>query len=129
MIALALMLMAVEEPPFPDWNCEEPQWQQEMNWCAAQDYRAADEALNSQWTLTSSVMKQRDAEWAQDDGRPGHFATLLEAQRAWLAYRDAHCRAEAYGFRGGSMEPLIDASCKSNLTRERTEQLRSLIEL
>ena len=118
-------------PPNPGWNCDDPIAQQEMNWCAAEEYRAADAELNRQWAKTSARMKERDAGWddsvAMDwDKRPGWFDSLLEAQRAWIAYRDAHCRLDGYEARGGSLEPLLVSTCKTALTKERTEQLRSL---
>jgi len=117
-----------EAPPSPEWNCDDPQAQQEMNWCAGQDYARADAEMNAQWTFTAARMKQSDADWESDwDERPGFFATLLEAQRAWLVYRDAHCRSDGYQFRSGSMEPLITAGCMAELTRERTAQLKALI--
>ena len=118
-----------DTPPSSDWNCDDPQYQQEMNWCAGQDYARADAELNAQWKLTAAHMKQYDADGIDDprDGRPGYFDTLLEAQRAWIKYRDAHCRSDGYQFRGGTMEPLINASCKAALTRERTEQLKALM--
>jgi uncharacterized protein YecT (DUF1311 family) len=111
------------------WNCDNPQVQQEMNYCAAKEFHAADEALNAQWEITSAEMKACDARWTgPEDGRPGYFASLLEAQRAWIAFRDAHCRSEAYAFRGGSMEPLINATCRTALTELRIEQLRELVD-
>lgn len=130
--ALLLFHPGHVETQAPEWNCDEPMAQQEMNYCAAQEYREADAALNAQWEKTSSEMKRRDEAWGDmvdtGDDRPGYFATLLEAQRAWIAFRDAHCRSEAYAFRGGSMEPLIDATCKTALTEARTAELRELIE-
>ncbi len=77
---------------------------------------------------TSAAMKERDKgdaplDW---DDRPGHFDTLLEAQRAWLKYRDTHCRSEGYIARGGSLEPLLVSSCKAHLTRLRTADLEEL---
>jgi uncharacterized protein YecT (DUF1311 family) len=100
-----------------------------MNFCAAQEYHRADDAMNAQWKVTSAEMKRRDAEWDEPrDDRPGHFSSLLEAQRAWLKYRDAHCRGEGYLFRGGSMEPFMHATCMASLTEDRTSQLKTLIE-
>ena len=125
MIILSLALAAGA----PGWNCDDPQAQQEMNWCAAQEFHKADAVLNAQWTLTVREMKQRDIrDGKQTDGRPGHFATLLAAQRAWLKYRDAHCDLEGYLFRGGSMEPLLVATCRTELTEARTKQFKDLIE-
>ena len=117
-------------PPNPDWNCHDPQAQQEMNWCAAQDYDVADLALNAQWKITSAKMKARDTASADSlpdwDDRPGWHASLLEAQRAWITFRDAHCRVDGYTARGGSLEPLLVSTCKTALTKARTRELREL---
>ncbi|MDP5103041.1 MAG: lysozyme inhibitor LprI family protein [Erythrobacter sp.] len=128
-----LLQSAAAEPPVPGWNCEDPRYQQEMNWCAARDFEAADERLNAQWKETAAVMKVRDTQFAANgeaeyDTREGYFESLLEAQRGWLRYRDAHCRTDGYLARGGSMEPLLNSSCKANLTRMRTDELKALIE-
>ena len=40
-LVLPLLLQSAE-PPVPGWNCANPMVQQEMNWCAGQDYAAAD---------------------------------------------------------------------------------------
>lgn len=131
--AIILPLLAQSaEPPVPEWNCADPQVQQEMNWCAGQEYDAADAALNAQWKITADVMKKRDVEWAEigsPDQRPGFFKSLLEAQRGWLRYRDAHCRVDGYTARGGSLEPLLVATCKTRLTRLRTAELKELVEV
>lgn len=126
---IGALLLAAAPPPNPNWNCEHPQVQQEMNWCAAQEYERADTALNAQWRETAAAMKERDATLdSSRDTRPGYFETLLAAQCAWLEYRDAHCRSAGYSARGGSLEPLLVGTCKAELTEERTEQLRNLIE-
>jgi uncharacterized protein YecT (DUF1311 family) len=125
------LLAQAAEPPVPGWNCDDPQVQQEMNWCAGRDFAVADERLNAQWKITSEVMKHRDAEWAEigsADNRPGFFDSLLEAQRGWLRYRDAHCRVDGYIARGGTLEPLLVSSCKARLTRMRTDELKALVE-
>jgi len=138
------LLMQAAQPPVPGWNCDEPMVQQEINWCAAQDFAAADAELNAQWTITASLMKARDAGMTTDFGPlnpetpsedaaarkayTGHFQTLLEAQRAWLAYRDAQCRLEGYAFLGGSAQPMILSGCLATLTRQRTQELRDLAE-
>lgn len=125
------LLLQSAEPPVPEWNCDDPQVQQEMNWCAARDFAVADDRLNSQWKEVAALMNERDADFAtygsDHDTREGFFESLLEAQRGWLRYRDAHCRVDGYTMRGGSMEPLLVNSCKARLTRMRTEELRELI--
>ena len=121
MFVAALMLMQGAAP-----DCEDPYTQTEMNRCAALEYEASDAALNAQWKVTAAEMKRRDTH-AVDDGRPGYFDALLAAQRAWIAYRDAHCTTVGYYARGGSLQPLLVSTCKTDLTEERTRALRDLI--
>ena len=130
MMSSLIILAAATAPPNPEWNCADPMAQQELNWCAHQDFLAADAALNEQWKQTAAAMKERDADFVpmEWDDRPGYFATLLEAQRAWIAFRDAHCRSEGYYARGGSLESLLVSTCKTKLTKDRTQALSFLIE-
>lgn len=121
---LPLLAQAAEVQP----DCDNAFTQHEINICAQLDFLAADEELNAQWQITADTMKQWDAEHGFDDGRPGYFDTLLTAQRAWIAFRDAHCASEGYLFRGGSGEPMMISGCKAGLTIERTQQLRALVE-
>lgn len=132
-LMLPLLLQSAEPLPECDEKAAEMGIQQPMNQCAYRDFVIADRELNAQWKVTSDAMKARDADFAkyggdQYDSREGWFESLLEAQRAWLVYRDAHCRVDGYTARGGSMEPMLVSFCKTHLTRERTEQLRALIE-
>ncbi|WP_338243636.1 lysozyme inhibitor LprI family protein [Aurantiacibacter hainanensis] len=111
-------------PPAPE--CAEPMTQQDMNYCAAREWEAADALLNRQWRKTAEAMQARDIAARPDDGRPGYYSQLLRGQRAWLVYRDRHCASVGYNARGGSLEPLLVADCKTALTRDRTRQLHEL---
>lgn len=113
----------------PKIDCSDAQTQMKMNICAYRDFEDADKRLNEQWVITSGKMKQADDErgWPED-GRPSYYDALLEAQRAWLAFRDANCRVEGYKLRGGSAEPMEISGCMANMTRARTTELRELIE-
>lgn len=128
--ALLMLLVQANGLPECDEQAAEMGVQQDMNICAHRDYLIADAALNAQWRLTRQAMQERDGEADKPDwdDRPGYFDTLLEAQRAWIAYRDAHCRSEGYAARGGSLEPLLVSTCKTHLTKLRTAQLRELAE-
>ena len=130
MIAAAALFILAQAGPtatneMRDLNCDDPQAQIEMNLCAWRDFEAADAALNGQWAETSTKMKALDAERLPDN-QPGYFETLLEAQRAWLKFRDAQCLSEGFLARGGSAQPLLVAQCRAYLTEMRTEQLRNL---
>lgn len=123
----SILLIFAQAAPLPecDQQAADQGIQSAMNLCAARDFAEADGELNAQWKLTRAKMKQYDAQWHDDDG-PGYFETLLEAQRAWLNYRDAHCRSEGYLARGGSIEALFVSDCMTTLTKARTKQLRDL---
>ncbi|MEL7189923.1 MAG: lysozyme inhibitor LprI family protein [Pseudomonadota bacterium] len=125
---------ATEEPYLPRCNQEAANRgiQQEMNICAHREYMIADKALNDQWAITYAKMKERDESWSKsaldNDDRPGWRESLLNAQRAWITFRDAHCQVDGYTARGGSLEPLLVATCKTALTEARTAQLKELAE-
>ena len=131
----SLLMILVQPQELPPCNQEKADQgiQQEMNICAANEYYEADAELNAVWALARERMMERDAaledyplpEW---DDRPGYFESLLESQRAWLTYRDAFCRTEGYAARGGSLEPLLAVTCKTALTRKRTQELQELLE-
>lgn len=93
------------------------QTQLEMIEAARKDYQAADADLNQ-------VYAQIRNEYRND----GLFLRkLAAAQRAWIAFRDAHVEALYPGVEPrrayGSMYPLCRWQALSGLTRERRKQL------
>jgi uncharacterized protein YecT (DUF1311 family) len=51
---------------------------------------------------------------------------LIKAERAWVAYREAHCLTVSFTMRGGSGQGIAEAECRAELTEVRIEQLKSL---
>lgn len=129
MILTALLLLSAQAGD-PQVDCEDPMTQTAMNICSWQSYKRADEELNAVWKQASARAKQSDAAAAEYDGATDAFDRLLAAQRAWLEFRDAQCLAEN-GRRedSGTIWPLLQNSCLEALTEERTNQLRSYIEM
>jgi len=111
----------------PKLNCKDPGPQMEFTLCAQQDYERADKALNAQYALTRKEAKKRDVEGGE--GYNESEKTLIAAQRAWVAYRDAHCEAYSYQVNGGSMQPQVMADCEADLTRKRTEELKKMYDI
>ena len=114
-----------------DWDCTNagdlPQ--QGMNWCAAMDYQRADRALNVLWPKVRQHMRDMDADLADlGPDLVGAEDALMQAQRAWIDYRDGHCASEGFAARGGSLEPLLVSSCKAYMTKERTQELLLLMQ-
>ena len=101
--------------------------QNELNECAAKEYRQSDALMSAQWSRTSAVMKRidRDHPPQSNIGQSSKFGALLAGQQAWLQYRLAHCSIEK-SF-GGSMAPMLEFICRRDLTRERTKQLKKMM--
>ena len=97
------------------------QTQGEMNAETAGEFRAADEQLNS-------IYQKILAEYADDEV---FLASLKEAQRCWLAFRDAQLKMK-YPDREpgyyGSVLPSCQAMYLTELTRERVKALQVWID-
>ena len=99
-----------------DLDCKAPKTQMAMNICASQAYQAADDELNATWRQ----LRERLGEGPQ-------WQATLEAQRAWITFRDAHCESIALRYAGGSIQPLIRFDCLETTTRQRTAQLHDIL--
>ncbi len=122
-LALCLLPFATSAQ---DVDCANAMAQQEMNFCAEQDWQAADALLNDAYATALAAMQEADASFAPEGD--SEEERLRTAQRAWVAYRDAACDSAGYAMRGGSAEPLLIYGCMRVLTEQRTEGLRSLVE-
>ncbi len=90
------------------------QTQAEMNATAREDFARADADLNK--TYQAALKKLPDA---------GSKQKLKEAQRAWIASRDAEATRAADEVRGGSMAPTLRYETMTELTRQRIKQLET----
>jgi len=95
--------------------CAGAESQAEMTICWGKQYKAADATLNQ--VYKQLVAKLDDEEKAQ----------LKEAQTAWLKYRDSNCDFVADQYKGGSMRPMIYAICLTDVTINRTAELKTQI--
>lgn len=107
-------------------DCANAVTQQDMNFCADQAWRLADQDLNLAYGIARSQMQQIDA--ALSEGDRGAELSLRTAQRAWITFRDAACDAEGFSSFGGSIRPMIVSLCLERLTRARTDDLRLFAE-
>ncbi len=123
---LAALLLAPVAPALPVQTSEDAHVQHE--------HRLADTALNAQYRHTMDAMVLADRTRAdalkkgmtRPDGRPSSQAGLVAAERAWLAYRDAHCVTVGFAYRGGAYQDEAEGKCINDLTRKRTVELKQL---
>ena len=96
--------------------CAKALSQADMNDCWGREYKAADATLNQvYWQLVSKLDDQEKAQ-------------LKEVESAWLRYRDANCEFVADQYKGGTIRPMTHAICLTDMTKNRTAELKIQIE-
>ncbi|MEO0698790.1 MAG: lysozyme inhibitor LprI family protein [Pseudomonadota bacterium] len=108
--------------------------QNAMTMCAYQDMAAADEEMAQAYQRARTMMLRLDLQIAESEPDsaynilPGHYETLISADLAWTTFREDHCALASFRLRGGSAAALALFGCKAEMARERTQQLRELVE-
>lgn len=93
-------------------RCGDAETQDVMNACFALEFKKADEEMVSTYRTIMKGLEHQDQE------------QVRTAQRAWIRYREFHCRAlGSLQAGGGSLEPTEVFSCKAELTRARTKEI------
>ena len=97
------------------WNCDGTQL--EMNFCAADRYKRADEELNRLYQEQINRLETA-----------GSKTRLRDAQRAWISFRDKSCLYQA-GMReeSGSIWPMEYHGCMEYYTKQRIENIRKYL--
>jgi uncharacterized protein YecT (DUF1311 family) len=115
-MSLLALLLLLAAPATPD--CRRAVTQPELNACADEELKRADDRLNRQWRLVVARLERQ--------GELDRLQRLREAQRAWLVFRDAHCDSLHFPDIGASLDYTQNLWCRTELTIERTEQLADL---
>ncbi len=104
-------------------DCNKASSTVEINFCADKDYQAADKALNAAYAMALKYVRSRDLEKPYD--AKSFEAALKNAQRAWVAYRDADCKdLVAQEWSGGSGTTSAILGCMTEKTMQRTKDLK-----
>ena len=94
-------------------DCSSASTQAEMNMCAGASFQKADAELNGLYGQIRERLK----------GDKQAVERLTKAERAWISFRDAECDFAGSAVEDGSMQPMIVAGCKEELTEDRSERL------
>lgn len=95
-----------------------------MSTCTRYEYQAWDDLLNEEYRDTMDHFKATDEDEAQHFPEFAKRAeTLLEAQRAWIAFRDAECASVYAEWGAGSMRNIAGIGCQMHETAERAIDL------
>jgi uncharacterized protein YecT (DUF1311 family) len=112
-LAGALAFFSAAPVAATEMNCGGLNTQMELNICEGKKLDKADAALNDVYAKLSRKVSA--------EGK----AKLLDAQRAWLKYRDQQCAFETLATVGGSIHPMEVAICLTELTKDQTKRLRA----
>lgn len=82
--------------------------------CVGTSFDEQDAYLNKLWADIKAKLERREE-------NPEAFATLLEAQRQWLSYRDASCRF--YYDMDGTIWRMLARDCRFNVVQGRLKVL------
>jgi uncharacterized protein YecT (DUF1311 family) len=115
-MAAPLLLLVTSARGDEQVDCKNAMTQMDMNYCAGQDFNAADAKLNATYKKLTSELD------------PHELDTLKVAQRAWVAWRDAECTYETIDSEGGSIRPMEISECQTELTNDRVKQLAKQVE-
>lgn len=87
--------------------------------CISSETTAWDGLLNAEYRATRARMR---------DLGGGRAEALLDAQRAWIAFRDAECTLSYIRWQEGTIRSIVAANCQMVMTARRTIALRDMRE-
>jgi uncharacterized protein YecT (DUF1311 family) len=97
-----------------DAPCQGPSTTAEEASCFGTAFQKADAVLNKYYRRIETLETGDD------------LANLKNAQRLWIQFRDANCKAEYDLYEGGSAGPTVKTACLEAMTRHRTEELETM---
>lgn len=93
--------------------------------CLQEEVSVWDRLLNEAYQASRTALK------AMDEGsQPGPFnrvEALRDAQRAWVAFRDAECNLVYALYQDGSIRSVLHSTCNLELTAKRALELRDML--
>jgi uncharacterized protein YecT (DUF1311 family) len=92
-------------------DCNGNGTQADMNICERKNLENADARLNAAYNKLAAKVSAAGK------------AKLVDAQRAWIKYRDLQCDFESMGTNGGSIHSMIVGQCLTEMTAAQTKRL------
>lgn len=92
----------------------------EINSCAQKKFDASDHELNQAY---QRVLRQLPSD--EQTGQSGETTKklLIAAQRKWMEFRDADCKAQEHLFQGGSIHTAVHLECLREHSEQRIKEL------
>ncbi len=97
-----------------------------MKECEGARYGSYDELLNIEYNKIVKNLKKKTGDSYTDDGNKVILGRLIEAERAWVIFRDSNTMLSGIGNFGGTLEGLEIISARANMVRDRILELDQL---
>lgn len=105
-------------------DCKNAMNTMDMNDCAAIEQKAVEVRLNE---VYQRVMKELDKPDEELEKYAEVKKKLLEAQRAWVRFRQSDCDAQYAYYMGGSMRNLVYLGCMQSRAETRIKELEEYL--
>ncbi len=110
-------------------DCNNPRGTLEVNQCVDLEAKESDKRLNEVFRRVIKKLTHSEHDADQDAERGNGDAwkkgTLIDAQRAWIKYRDAQCKAVYYQWAPGTGSTSAQLACLKELTDARINDLEA----
>ena len=108
----------------PKVDCRNPQGTPEVGYCAEQDFDRADARLNVAY---KAMLRRIDtSDFYDAKSKAALKAAIQDAQRKWLAFRDADCKqAVGIAWNGGTGTGAAISACMAEKTVTRAKEFES----
>lgn len=119
LLGLAMLMAAPEmgAAAEPD-PCPDAVTQLDLNLCWGTRMQALEAAVDAETAALGETLRT--------DGDRSGADLLAQADAAWRAYGEAHCRLAGEFYAGGSIQPMIVAMCRARLAEARLDALEGL---
>lgn len=120
-LPFACLLLAAR--PAHALDCQKAETTPELNECAARQQKAVELKLNQTYQQALKSLQQPDTEM---DKFSATRQKLIEAQRAWVKFREADCEAVYLQHVSGSIRNLMFTGCLQKHAERRIEDLKAV---
>jgi uncharacterized protein YecT (DUF1311 family) len=119
-VAAALLLTASWTPPPCPFHSKA-----QLDECAEHDLAAAERDLTNAWQKAMRRLKAINPQSTSAISASG-FKDLAAEQKAWRAWRDAHCAVVSYGLEHTSVDRSVRLDCMTGMTRDRIKEIEEM---
>lgn len=91
--------------------------------CTSVAQAFADDRLNSVYRAWTEVLRHPEPDEAKDDAEI--LKRLVDAERAWIDFRDTECNLQSTSMLGGTGEPTVYGDCLYAMTKARVKALEA----